>query len=69
MQILSKMIEYIEVKENHLVTEIVNAFDEDIDPNSSFETYFEVFSPSKSFDTPGLSLAEKKILQAHLKCH
>ena len=36
LQIPSKKIEYIEVKERSLLTEIVNDFDEDIDPNSSF---------------------------------
>ena len=38
LQIPSRTIEYIEVNEHSLLTEIVNDFDEDIDPNSSFET-------------------------------
>lgn len=63
LQIPTKTIEYIEVKENSQLTEIVNTFDEDIDPNSSFEKYFEVFKPPKSFDTPEITLAEEKILQ------
>ena len=44
LQIPTKTIEYIEVNEHSLLTEIVNDFDEDIDPNSSFETCFEVFT-------------------------
>ena len=38
LQIPTRTIEYIEVNEHSLLTEIVNDFDEDIDPNSSFET-------------------------------
>ena len=64
MQILTKTIEYIEVNEHSLLTEIVNAFDEDIDPNSSFETCFEVFTHPKSLDTPKITSTVKKILQA-----
>ena len=44
LQIPTKTIEYIEVNEHSLLTEIVNDFDEDIDPNSSFEPCFEVFT-------------------------
>ena len=64
LQILTKTIEYIEVNEHSLLTEIVNAFDEDIDPNSSFETCFEVFTHPKSLDTPKITSTVKKILQA-----
>ena len=52
------------MKEHSLLTEIVNAFDEDIDPHSSVEKHFEIFTPPKSFDTPGITLAEEKILQS-----
>ena len=44
LQIPTKTIEYIEVNEHSLLTEIVNDFDEDIDPNSSFQPCFEVFT-------------------------
>ena len=44
LQIPTKTIEYIEVNEHSLLTEIVNDFDEDIDPNSSFRPCFEVFT-------------------------
>jgi len=44
LQIPTKTIEYIEVNEHSLLTEIVNDFDEDIDPNSSFKPCFEVFT-------------------------
>ena len=37
---LSKKIEYIEVKERSLLTEIIKDFDEDIDPNSSLKKRF-----------------------------
>ena len=63
LQIPTKMIEYIEVNEHSLLTEIVNDFHEDIDPNSSFENC-EVFTHPKSLDTPEITLTEKKILQA-----
>ena len=63
LQIATKTIEYIEVNEYSLLTEIVNAFD-DIDPNSSFETCFEVFTHPKGLDTPEITSTEKKILQA-----
>ena len=39
LQIPTKTMECIEVKENSLLTAIVNIFDEDIGPNSSFETF------------------------------
>ena len=45
LQIPSKTIEYIEVKEHSLLTEIVDAFDEDVDPNSFFDKCFDVFTP------------------------
>ena len=64
LQIPAKTIEYIVVNEHSLLTEIVNDFNEDIDPNLSFETCFEVFTPPKSLDTPETTLTEKKILQA-----
>ena len=55
-----------EVNEHSLLTEIVNDFDEDIYPSSSFETCFEVFTHPKSLDTPEITSTglEKKILQA-----
>ena len=59
-----KTIEYIEVNEHSLLTEIANDFGEDIDPNSSFETCFEVFTHPKSLDTPEITSTKKKILQA-----
>ena len=40
LQIPSKKIEYIEVKERSLLTEIIEDFDEDIDPNSSLKKMF-----------------------------
>ena len=52
LQIPTKTIEYVEVKEHSLLTDIVNDFDKDIDLNSSFETCFEVFTHPKSLDTP-----------------
>ena len=64
LQIPSKTIEYIEVNEHSLLTEIVNDFGEDIDPNSSFETCFEVLTHPKSLDTPEITSTKKKILQA-----
>ena len=64
LQIPTKTIEYIEVNEHSLLTKIVNDFDEDIDPNSPFETCFEVFTHPKSLDSPEITLTEKKILQA-----
>ena len=64
LQIPTRTIEYIEVNEHSLLTEIVNDFDEDIDPSSSFETCFEVFTDPKSLDTPEITSTEKKILQA-----
>ena len=64
LQIPTRTIEYIEVNEHSLLTEIVNDFDEDIDPNSYFETCFEVFTHPKSLDTPEITLTEKKMLQA-----
>ena len=57
LQIPTKMIEYIEVNEHSLLTEIVNDFHEDIDPNSSFENC-EVFTHPKSLDTPILQAQE-----------
>ena len=63
LRIPTKMIEYIEVNEHSLLTEIVNDFHEDIDPNSPFENC-EVFTDPKSLDTPEITLTEKKILQA-----
>ena len=65
LQIPTKMIEYIEVNEHSLLTEIVNDFHEDIDPNSPFENC-EVFTDPKSLDTPEITSTglEKKILQA-----
>ena len=44
LQIPTKTIEYIEVNKHSLLTEIVNDFDEDINPNSSFQPCFEVFT-------------------------
>ena len=64
LQIPIKKIEYIEVNGHSLLTKIVNDFDEDIEPNSPFETCFEVFTHPKSLDTPEITLTEKKILQA-----
>ena len=64
LQIPSKTIEYIEVKEHSLLTEIVNAFDEDVDLNSFFDKCFDVFTPPESFDTSEITFAEEKILQA-----
>ena len=62
---IPKTIEYnFEVRECSLLTEIVVAVDKDIDPNLAVETSFEVFTPPKSFDTPVITLTEKKILQA-----
>ena len=62
---IPKTIEYnFEVRECSLLTEIVVAVDKDIDPNLTVETSFEVFTPPKSFDTPVITLTEKKILQA-----
>ena len=52
------------MNEHSLLTEIVNAFDEDIDPNSSFKTCFEVFIHPKSLDIPEITSTAKKILQA-----
>ena len=43
LQISTRTIEYIEVNEHSLLTEIASGFDEDIDPNSSFATCFESF--------------------------
>ena len=45
LQIPTKTMECIEVKENSLLTAIVNIFDEDIGPNSSFETFWSVYAP------------------------
>ena len=64
LQIPTKTIEYIKVNEHSLLTKIVNDFDEDIDPNSPFETGFKVFTHPKSLDSPEITLTEKKILQA-----
>ena len=64
MQIPTKTIECIEVNEHSLPTKIVNDFEEDIDPNSPFETCFEVLTHPKSLDAPEITLTEKKILQA-----
>ena len=45
LQIPTKTMECIEVKENSLLTAIVNIFDEDIGPNSSFKTFWSVYAP------------------------
>ena len=60
LQIPTRTIEYIEVNEHSLLTEIVNDFDEDIDPSSSFATCFEVFTHPKSLDTPEITSTERK---------
>ena len=52
LQIPTKTIEYMEVNEHSLLTEIVNDFDEDIDPNSSFEPCFEAFYTPLKFGYP-----------------
>ena len=52
-----------EVQECSLFTKIVVAVGKDIDPTLTVETSFEVFTPPKSFDNPGITLTEKKILQ------
>ena len=62
LQIPTKMIEYIEVNEHSLLTEIVNDFHEDIDPNSSFENC-EVFTHPKSLDTPILQAQEVSFIE------
>ena len=63
LQIPTRTIEYIEVNEHSLLTEIASGFDEDIDPNSSFATCFEVFTAPNSSNTPKVSLEEKNIIQ------
>ena len=68
LQILTKTIEYMEVKEHSLLIEIVNDSDEDIHPYLSFETCFEIFTHPKSLDTPEITSTEKKYYR-HKKCH
>ena len=63
LQIPTRTIEYIEVNDHSLLTEIASGFDEEIDPNSSFETCFEVFTAPNSSNTPKVSLEEKNIIQ------
>ena len=58
LQIPTRTIEYIEVNDHSLLTGIASGFDEEIDPNSSFETCFEVFTAPNSSNTP--KLASKK---------
>ena len=60
LQIPTKTIEYMEVKEHSLLIEIVNDFDEDIHPNLSFETCFEIFTHPKNLDIPEITSKEKK---------
>ena len=68
LQILTKTIEYMEVKEHSLLIEIVNDSDEDIHPYLSFETCFEIFTHPKSLDTPEITSTEKKYYR-HKKSH
>ena len=68
LQIPTKTIEYMEVKEHSLLIEIVNDFHEDIHPNLSFETCFEIFTHPKSLDTPEITSTEKKYYR-HKKSH